>query len=187
MFPSLRTTRTVIYTPQPSAAERTAMREIEQLQALETRTDDEARRLQELHAAAGTADQVRVTLGTMTVLQHGRFEANKRAAFDWMQATYGSLNDTDIGLAVLRWAYVMAAIVGVETRTVHRYSEVGEGAWKPVEIPPTWQTPDGYLSELPADLARALGDAALLINPGMFGAGADAGDDAKKNGGISVE
>ena len=184
---TLRTARTVTYTPPPSAADRAAMRELERLDAQPQRTDDDERRRQELIRGAAVA-QLRFTVSTMTVAQYGRYEANKRAAVAWMQATYQDAETEEAntaGLAALRWAYTLAALIGLETCTANRAAD-DAGTWQAMDIPATWQTPAGYMDEIPADLAAVLAEAVFQVNPGLFGAPPYPTDDAKKNGGISV-
>lgn len=186
---NLRTTRSVTYTPPPTRSERAAMAEIAVLQAMPERTAEQEQRRQELTAGA-VVDQWRFTFSTMSVAQYGRYDANRRQAREWLKETYADPDSEDAhaaGIAALRWAFTMAALVGLSTRQANRVADdAGAVAWTPLDIPATWLTPAGYMEEVPNDLAEILAETTYEANPGLFGAGIDQSDDAKKNGGISV-
>ena len=186
---NLRSTRAVTYTPPPTRRERAAMAEIADLQAQGERPPDEEARLQELIAGC-TVDEWRFTFAAMSVTQYGRYDANRRQAQAWLKATYTDLDSEEAGnagIAAIRWAFTMAALVGLSTRQANRVADdAGAVAWAPLDIPDAWSTPAGYMDEVPADLAATLAEVAHEVNPGLFGAGLDMSTDAKKNGGISV-
>lgn len=193
----LRSTRSITYTPPPSRADARALIEIAAIDArgsagpADVQPGDDARRA-ELVKSLAPIEQTRITLGTLSAYQFGRYQANRRQVGAWMEIELSKpaseAIETPEGQRLfsmgIGWARTAAALERVETRKISRLD--GDGAaWKEISPPAFWSSPGEYLQETPADLADALADAADEINPGLFYVAA--GEDAKKNGGISVE
>lgn len=198
----LRPTRQITWTTPPNRADTARLAEIEEIDATpaDQQTPEAQQRWQQLAAELAPAEQTRITLSTLSALQAARYEGAKRQVRSWMEEVTGrpaaEAIDNDDGRRLfqlgLGWARFYCTVTKIETRTARRivnHNET-EGANKPVKwkdqpLPPAWETPAGFLEDVPADLANALKDAAEDLNPGIFYVQTD--DEAKKNGGISVE
>lgn len=196
----LRPTRVITWTAPPSRTDAQRLAEIEQIDAAPTLTPEEADKRQQLAAALAPAEQIRITLSTLSALQLARYEGAKRQVRSWLETVTGrppsEAMDTDDGRQLfplgLGWARFYVTVTKIEQRTARRVTDPNEaeGAvkptkWKEIPLPPAWESPAGYLDDVPADLANALKAAAEDLNPGIFYVQSD--DEAKKNGGISVE
>lgn len=189
----LRTTRTVTYTPPPSRAEERALEEIAAIDEKgAAATPEELQRRNDLAATLQPVTLTRFTVSTISAYQYGRYEANRRAVGAWMERELGKpsreLMETSEGqqlfLLGLRWARVWAALAAVETCTASRLDD-DDTPWMEIKPPDGWDTPDGYLKDVPTELAGALAGAAEAVNPGLFVAAVD--EEAKKKGGIGVD
>lgn len=190
----LRPTRSITWTTPPTRADAQRLAELEQIDAAPTLTPEQAERRQQLAAGLAPAEQMRITLSTLSALQLGRYEPAKRQVREWLESVTGrpaaEAVNTEEGRALfplgLGWARFYVTATKIETRTIDRLAEPSKPAkWKEIPMPPAWETPAGYLDDVPADLAQALKDTAEDLNTGIFYVQSD--DEAKKNGGISVE
>lgn len=129
---------------------------------------------------------MRATISTLNALQHARYQAYLRSARAWIDAEAANASEEE-RLALfdvcIKWATALAALVRLEERTIDRNGGADE-AWTAIDAPAAWRTVEGFLEDVPADLAAALYVATVELNPGLFGLAND--EDAKKNGGISV-
>lgn len=189
-----RTTRQITYTPPPTRAEARTMAEIAAIDSEQEPAPDAAARRAALAAGLQPVTQVRITVGTLSAYQYGKYEAYRRQFRAWIEEETGQPTaaalETPAGQNMielgLQWARARAAMIRLETRQTGRLDDDDDaGPWNEISPPATWDTPAGYLREIPADLAETLAEAAEDANPGLFVPAMD--DDAKKNGGISVE
>lgn len=135
---------------------------------------------------AEMAHQVRATISTFNALQHARYQAHLRTARSWLDAEAAASDEnarTELFDVCFKWAAVLAGLVRLESRRIVRSGD-GNEPWAMIELPADWRTVDGFLENVPAELAAAIYSAVLDLNPGLFGLATD--DDAKKNGGISA-
>lgn len=192
----LRPTRQITWTTPPNRADTARLAEIEEIDATpaEQQTPEAQQRRQQLAAELAPAEQTRITLSTLSALQAARYEGAKRQVRSWMEEVTGRPTaeaiDNDDGRRLfqlgLGWARFYCTVTKIETRTAARLDDGGKaGRWKDQPLPPAWETPAGFLDDVPADLANALKEAAGDLNPGIFYVQTD--EEAKKNGGISVE
>lgn len=129
---------------------------------------------------------MRATISTFNALQHARYQAYLRGARTWIDAEAAGADEEErlvLFDVCIKWATVLAALVRLEERTIDRNGQLDE-PWTTVDAPATWRTIDGFLEDVPADLAAALYATTLELNPGLFGLAND--ENTKKNGGISV-
>ncbi len=179
----LRNTRSVLWTEYPTDEEAAA------LAAYEAAPEDER---PALAAAMAPAQQTRITVGAMSALQYARFDVARADARAWIEEETGEKEATARHTPLIRfgltWARMRGALVRMETRTASRTDD-SAGPWTEIDPPAAWETPAGYLGDLPIDLVEAIDDIVIGLNPTVFfGAiGAIQNDaDAKKNGGASA-
>lgn len=185
----LRSTRSFVYTLPLGEADARAVEEIEEIDDLgpAATAADLARRV-ELAAGLGPVNEVRFTLGTITAYQLGRYDAYRRQLGDWLTEKLGQDADTETAEGSqlftqgLRWARARAALLKVEQRTID-YQGPDAVTWAEVEIPAGWDTPDGFLGEVPAGVVAKLARTANAVNPNLFTVPTN--EEAKKKGGIS--
>ena len=188
----LRSTITVTWTAPPSHNDLNLIWQIDQIDAQTGPTPEDAAKRAELAGQIEPAAQMRATLSTLSAIQYGRYEANRRVLVDWLESETGQpaaeALKTEQGkrLAEMgaRWARTMAALVRLEERLAHRLDDGADTEWTPVEAPEAWATPAGYLDDAPQTLVEQLDGAAWDCNAALFWPSQS--DDAKKNGGGSV-
>ncbi len=169
-------------------------------------TDEAAAAVESIPAAATEAEiastlaplpprqEIRITVSTYTALHAARYEAHRRHMWKWIEAETGQPIQTmreaptdSLEFAYIRagiqWARTLAGLVAFEARPVDA-AGAPLADWQPEPMPETWRSPAGYNEAVPADLAAALDDAIVLLNPGLFGM--DETADAKKNARISA-
>lgn len=139
------------------------------------------------------APELRITITSLTALQMARYEAARRAMWNWIQEETGQpaqamrdVTESDWEFAYLRagiqWSRAAAGISKIETRTPPAEGEASQEAgaiWQTAPLPPAWRTAAGYSNSVPAALADAIDAAIIETNPGLFFP--DENADTKKN------
>lgn len=137
---------------------------------------------------ATTALQVRATISTLNALQYARYQSMVRQARSWIDEEGKDADEAarlELLDVCLRWATVLASMTKLEQRTIERSAET-EPEWTALDVPEDWRTPQGFVDNVPAELAAAVYVVVLEMNPGLFSwAGADDAE-KKRNGGLSV-
>lgn len=151
----------------------------------------------------GQVEDYRFTLSSCTTVDMGRYWSLMRAFDAWYEKEHGQSydaartgSDAEVSSqAVVLWlrahnhACIMASLQGLERRMRSPEVTTPNGhpnapAWDPAEIPPEWQTKEGFESTAPFAMIGSLTDTANAVNPGMWRTQDD--DEAKKNGGVSA-
>jgi hypothetical protein len=181
---NLRTIRTITYTAPPTTAQRAAM---------DSSTEQPARKKRGEGEDLGTITQLRATVATHSALARHRYFFYLRQIDDMIQQISGqpweqareTQEGIDLYLMGLQWAIAISSLTRLEQRQI---SPTDDGApWAEIDLPDAWKTPAGYLDAVAMDLASALTAAAREVNPGLLvGADEEAGQDVKKTGGVIV-
>ena len=179
----LRNTRAIIWTEYPTDEEAAALAAHDAAPEAERPA---------LAAAMAPAQQTRITVSALSALQYARYDAARADARAWVEEITGAKEPTASAAPMIRfgltWARMRAALVKMETRTASRTDD-SASEWTEIDPPATWDTPAGYLDDLPIDLVEAIDDIVIGLNPNVFmgiiGAIQDEAE-AKKNGGASA-
>lgn len=185
---SLIKTATATWT-EPAAPE--DRRRLAVLRELESAAGEEAdpaaeEQIARIREEIGTAEQIRITVKTATVLAMAQHKRRIREAVDYLRET---MEDSDpefwILYGALRvWAAAAVTFAGMEARTVPRWKMDG-AKWKKTD-PPAWlDDPALFLETMPELMVGALDEAIEAANPGIFVVG-QVDDETKKNGGASA-
>ena len=171
-----RQTRAIIWTDYPTPAEAA------DLAAHDAEPDSDRRA--EIAGRIAPATQTRITLGTMSALQYARYQAALSDVRAW--ADEDTATADLIWLYGLTWAHFRGALVRMDERTASRTDD-SAGAWQEIDPPAEWATLAGFLGDLPTDLIEQIGVVALELNPSLRASRPATTDEAKKNGGATVE
>jgi len=180
---NLRTIRTVTYTAPPTAAQRAAM---------DSSTEQPARKKRDAGDDLGTITQLRATVATHSALARHRYFSYLRQIDDMIQQISGqpweqareTQEGIDLYLMGLQWAIAISSLTRLEQRQISPTDD--SAPWAEIDLPDAWKTPAGYLDAVAMELAGAIAAAAREVNPGLL-AGADEGEpDVKKTGGVIV-
>lgn len=188
----LRSTISVTWLAPPSHDDLNALWEIDQIDAQAERTPADDARRAALASQIAPASQIRATLSTLSALQYGRYEANRRTFVEWVESETGQpiagATASEDGRRLIdlgaKWARTLAALKSLEERSVSRLDDEHDGEWMQIEAPAAWATPAGYLDDAPQELVEQLHAAAWDCNSTLFMP--NQSEDAKKKGGASV-
>lgn len=190
-------------------AERRALARLDEIRAIltETPTPDAAAEdttaAAALEAEAGKieknlakAAQWRITVTTANVLAMAKREAYMREAHAWYRDQFDETDPAELSQAELfqrnfvfstlrTWAMARALTVGIEERQVSRLDLDNDAGWKEIGRPEWLETPDGFLGQIPDQLADAWHRAMMEVNPGIFET-SEPDEEKKRYGGASA-
>lgn len=197
----LFTTKSLTYLPTPNRQTLQLIKEFEQLQGVDERTEEQEKRYQELLKDEPVAQEIRLTVGTVNALQQARYQSYLRKARSWFQQESGGMLPSDFiedvpedsedypylfGLLRMShaWAGIIAALKTYETRNYPLFTAIVATEWKEKPIPAEWKTIEGFLNAMPTDLLWTLEALANEANPNLWHVPGD--EESKKFGVMSV-
>lgn len=109
---------------------------------------------------------LRLTVSSMNILQHRKWQRLLREAFQWSGVDTEEEKPLEEREIAFRRAGMLAALKVVE-RGVCALDADGPTEWQKAELPQDWQSIEG-VAELPWELVDLWWRAAVEVNPGVF-------------------